>query len=95
MTRAVRIDGEDFVVDANDLAAAFGMDAAEVFGKLQAGLLTSRCEKGIGEHAGRHRLIFSHKGRFLRLTVDADGAILSRVTHAPPPPDRRCEKAGS
>ena len=94
MTRAVRIDGEDFVVDANDLAGAFGLHAAEVLRKLRVGALTSRCEKGIGEHAGRHRLIFTHEGRVLRLTVDADGAIVSRVVYAPPPPARRCENTG-
>lgn len=84
MTRAVRIDGEDFVVDADDLAGAFGLDAAEVLRKLREGSLTSRCEKGTGEHAGRHRLIFTHEGCILRLTVDAEGAILSRVIYAPP-----------
>lgn len=93
MTRAVNIDGEDFVVDAKDLADAFGVDAAEVLRRLRVGVLTSRCEKGVGEHAGRHRLIFSHGGRVLRLTVDADGAILSRVVYAPPPPARSCEDA--
>lgn len=82
---AVRIDGEDFVVEAEDLARAFGVNADEVIRSLREGTLTSRCEKGIDEHEGRHRLIFSHQGRMLRLTVDGDGRILSRVMIAQPP----------
>lgn len=81
----VRIDGGDFVVEAEDLAGAFGVDAAEVLRCLREGLLTSRCEKGIGEHAGCHRLTFTHEGRVLRLTVDGDGRIVSRALFARPP----------
>lgn len=81
----VRIDGGDFVVEAEELAGAFGVDAAEVLRCLREGFLTTRCEKGIGEHEGRHRLIFTHEGRVLRLTVDRDGRILSRALFARPP----------
>ncbi|MBR0671597.1 hypothetical protein GXW76_10480 [Roseomonas soli] len=82
---AVHVDGEAFVVDAEDLARAFHVNTAEVFRSLREGILTSRCEKGIDEHEGRHRLIFSHHGRVLRLTVDGEGRILSRVVIARPP----------
>ena len=81
----VWIDGEDFIVEAEDLAGAFGMEAEEVLRCLRAGLLTTRCEKGVGEHDGRHRLIFSHEGRVLRLTVDRDGKVLSRALFAQRP----------
>lgn len=92
---AVQVDGGAFVVEAEDLAAAFGMDTAAVMRSLREGALTSRCEKGIGAHEGRHRLIFSHDGRVLRLTVDGDGRVLSRVLFARPParaaePRREC-----
>jgi len=90
---AIRIDGEDFVIEAEDLARAFGMDAPEVLRRLRAGLLTTRCEKGIGEHEGCHRLSFSLEGRVLRLTVDRDGRILSRALFAPQPARER--KPGS
>ena len=86
----VQIDGENFVIEAEDLARAFGMDAPEVLRRLRAGLLMTRCEKGIGEHAGCHRLSFSLEGRVLRLTVDGDGRILSRALIArPPAPERK------
>ncbi len=81
----VHVDGGAFVVEAEDLARGFGVDAAEVIQALRDGIVTSRCEKGIDEHDGRHRLIFSHKGRVLRLTVDDAGRILSRAVFAPPP----------
>ena len=89
----VRIDGEDFVVEAEELASAFGVDAAEVLRRLRAGLLTTRCERGLGEHEGRHRLSFSLEGRVLRLTVDRDGRVLSRALFARPPARER--KPGS
>jgi len=82
---AVQLDAGGFVVEAEDLAHAFGVTADAVVRDLRAGLLTSRCEKGIGEHDGCHRLIFSHQGRTLRLTVDGDGRIVSRVVFARPP----------
>ena len=72
----VRIDGEDFIIEAEDLASAFGMEAEEVLRRLSEGLLTTRCEKGVGEHDGRHRLTFSHEGRVLRLT---GGAVIAAV----------------
>jgi hypothetical protein len=81
----VRIHGGEFVVEAEDLARAFGVTAGDVIRDLREGNLTSRCEKGIDEHEGRHRLIFSHKGRMLRLTVDREGRILSRMMVARPP----------
>jgi len=86
---AVRIDCGDFVVEADDLARAFGVNADDVIRDLRKGILTSRCEKGVDEHEGRHRLIFSHQGRMLRLTVDGEGRILSRMMVARPPAAER------
>lgn len=81
----VHVEGGTFVVEAEDLARAFGVDAAEILRDLRDGRLTSRCETGIAEDAGRHRLIFSRQGRRLRLTVDGGGRILSRAVFAPQP----------
>ena len=81
----VQIDAGGFVVEAEDLARAFGVTEDAVLRDMRAGLLTSRCEKGIDEHEGRHRLIFTHQGRTLRLTVDDEGRIVSRVVFAEPP----------
>lgn len=90
----VHVDGADFVVEAEDVARAFGMDATEVLRHLKGGTITTRCEKGVGEHEGRHRLIFSHEGCVLRLTVDEAGKVLSRAVFARPP-DRDRERGGA
>lgn len=80
-------DGEGFVVDATVLAAAFGRPAPEIRAAMQDGRITSRCEAGSGEDAGRWRLTFYHEGRAFRLTVTAEGAILKRATFDVPRPD--------
>lgn len=72
-------DGEGFVVPAPLLAEAFGIDEAEVKAAMRTGEMTSRCETGVDEDAGRFRLTFRHRDRALRLTVDGDGRILERA----------------
>ncbi|MDT8854239.1 DUF6522 family protein [Paracoccaceae bacterium Fryx2] len=47
---------------------------------LHAGLVTSLCEKGEDEDAGRFRLTFYSPTRRLRLVVDAGGAVLQSST---------------
>jgi hypothetical protein len=71
--------GEGFTVDAAVLAQAFAIAAADVPGLLRDGQITSLCETGTDADAGRFRLTFYHRGRALRLTVDADGRILSQA----------------
>ncbi len=71
-------DGDNFVVDAAILAAAFGRPTPEIRASMQDGRITSRCETGSGDDAGRWRLTFYFEGRALRLTVNADGEILKR-----------------
>lgn len=84
----VTISAEGFTVDAGILAAAFRLDPAGIPERLRTGEITSQCETGIAEDAGRWRLTFYHGGKALRLIVDREGAILSRATfpaHLPRP----------
>ncbi|WP_375262810.1 DUF6522 family protein [Palleronia sp.] len=84
----VSVSSEGFVVDAKLIGDAFDLDAATVPERLRAGEITSRCETGVAEDAGRWRLTFYHGGRALRLTVDASGTVVSRArfaAHAPQP----------
>ncbi|AZQ68658.1 hypothetical protein EF888_16890 [Silicimonas algicola] len=77
---------DGFVVGAEAVGAAFGIPPIEIPAKLRAGEITSRCETGVREDAGRWRLTFYCDGRALRLVVDESGKILSRATfptHAP------------
>ena len=77
---AVARNGADFVVDAPLLAQTFGLTEAEVRAAMRAGDITSRCETGEGEDAGRWRLTFHHRDRALRLIVDEAGTIQKRTT---------------
>lgn len=70
----------DFVVDAGVIAAAFAVPPERVPELMRSGAITSRCEAGIDEDAGRFRLVFLHDGRVLRLTVDEAGTILDQAT---------------
>lgn len=78
--------GDGFTVEASLLAAAFRLAPAEVPDMLRTGAITSRCETGSGEDAGRWRLTFYSGGRALRLVVDASGTILSRASFPAHPP---------
>jgi hypothetical protein len=78
----VERDGDGFVVPAEIIAPAFGLDPAAVPALMRQGTMTSQCETGVDADAGRWRLTVFHDGRALRLTVDADGQILSRATFA-------------
>lgn len=73
--------GDEFVVDADLLAAAFNLPAAEIRTRMQDGLITSLCETGQGEDEGRWRLTFRYGNRALRLTVDEQGSILRKSTY--------------
>lgn len=69
-----------FEVDAGLLGSSFGIEPAQVPALLRAARITSRFETGEAEDAGRYRLTFYYGGRGLRLTVDADGALLKQAT---------------
>lgn len=69
-----------FVVDAGVIGAAFAVEPALVPELMRSGEITSRCETGIDEDAGRFRLVFLHDGRALLLTVDEAGTVLDQAT---------------
>ena len=73
-----------FEVDAGLIASAFRLDVASVPGLLRDQEITSRCEIGIEDDAGRWRPTFFHRDRVLRLTVDGTGAVLQRATFDDP-----------
>ncbi|OOY08498.1 MULTISPECIES: DUF6522 family protein [unclassified Thioclava] len=84
--RNVSFTTDGFTVDAELVGRVFGLPPADVLAKLRDGEVTSRCEAGVDDDAGRWRLTFYFGGRALRLVVDENGTILSRGTfpsHAP------------
>jgi hypothetical protein len=70
-------DGE-FSVDARVIAEGFGIDTAAVQAGMRQHRITSLCERGIDEDAGRYRLTFFYAPRRLRLLVDEAGTIIQR-----------------
>lgn len=76
----VERDGDRFVLEAQVVARAFGLSPEETRRRMREGQITSLCEAGEEEHAGRWRLTFRHQGRALRLVVDEKGEILNRST---------------
>lgn len=86
--KPVTVTTDGFEVDAAIIAAAFGLDPADLQDRMRAGDVVSLCERGEGTDAGRFRLTFRHAGRVLRLTLDSDGHLLKRSTFdASPRPD--------
>ncbi|MDO8884372.1 MAG: DUF6522 family protein [Pseudotabrizicola sp.] len=75
----VTITTNGFEVDASVIASAFGIDPSTLQARMRAGEVTSLCEAGVDADLGRFRLTFRHAGRALRLTVDADGQVLTRA----------------
>jgi hypothetical protein len=47
---------------------------------MREGAITSSCERGIEDDAGRYRLIFFYKSRRLRLIIDEAGRVIQRST---------------
>lgn len=75
---------EGFQVEAELIAEGFGLTPDEVSRRMRDGRMTSRCEKGEGEDAGRWRLTFFSEGRTLRLTLGPDLQVISRASFAAP-----------
>ena len=81
MTRDSQIERSagGFTVPAELVAEAFGLDPSTVPTLMRTGAITSLSETGEGADAGRERLTFFHAGRALRLTLDAEGAIIGKA----------------
>ncbi len=68
-----------FQIDAADLGPLLGLEPADVPRLMREGRITSLCEEGQGEDAGRHRITFRHGTTRVRLTVDNTGEVLLRT----------------
>ena len=87
MTQVERRNGE-FIVPAALIGDVFDMSEEAVRQAMREGAITSRCEVGQGDDAGRWRLSFRKADVVFRLTVDGDGRILSRSRFAAPRPGK-------
>jgi hypothetical protein len=71
------VDGA-FTVDAAVIAEGFDLAPAIVQRRMREGKLTSRCERGMDQDAGRYRLTFFYNRRRFHLIVDETGKVLER-----------------
>lgn len=88
---AISFEGGTVQVEAGLIAKGLQIDEAALREGMQQGLITTLCERGEGEDAGRFRLTFFSPTRRLRLVVGADGAVLQSSTA---PFQRRKPSAG-
>ncbi|MDP3342258.1 DUF6522 family protein [Frigidibacter sp.] len=77
---AISFEDGRIEVDAALVAKALQLDPEALRAALRSGGVTSQCETGMDEDAGRFRLTFFSATRRLRLTVDASGTILQTST---------------
>ena len=76
----VTFEDGGFHVDAGIIAKGLHVEPADVPALMREGRITSLCERGEDEDAGRHRLTLFHGNRRLRLTIDSDGTVIKRST---------------
>jgi hypothetical protein len=67
-------------VDATLIATGLALDPAVLKQRMRQGLITSLCEQGVDEDAGRYRLTFFSSNRRFRIIVDDCGRVLHRFT---------------
>lgn len=65
-------------VDAAIIAEGLRIEPSLVQEQVREGTITSLCERGIDEDAGRYRLTFFSDRRRLRLLVDDGGNVVQR-----------------
>jgi hypothetical protein len=75
---SVEFENGAFSVDAALIAEGLGIGPTMVQPRMRDGTITSRCERGEGDDAGRYRLTFFHGTRRLQLVVDAGGKVLEK-----------------
>jgi hypothetical protein len=63
-------------IEASILAHGLELEPSLVQAMMRKGEITSLCERGVNEDAGRYRLTFFHKSRRFRLVVDETGTVI-------------------
>lgn len=74
----VELGEHEITVDARLIADGFDLDPSAVLTGMRDGTITSLCERGSGEDAGRFRLTFFYRSRRCRFVVDRHGRVLRR-----------------
>jgi hypothetical protein len=67
-------------IDAAVIGQGLKIEPSLVHIGLREGRITTICERGVHEDAGRYRLTFFHENRRFRLIVDEQGNAVQRST---------------
>ncbi len=92
-TPDTQTDDNSVEVDATLIADAFSLTPNAVQELMREGEITSLCERGEGEDAGRMRLTFWYGDRALRLILSDAGTLISQSRF--PVPGRTRTKAAT
>jgi hypothetical protein len=76
MSRRAEISASGFQLEASVVADTFRVSPAEIMAHIRDGRMTTRCEAGVDEDQGRHRLTFFLGNRQARFVIDASGQVL-------------------
>ncbi len=76
----VEVEDQTFRIDAALVAEGLAIEPALLWQSMRDGRITSVCEKGTEEDAGRYRLTFFSENSRFQLTIDERGNVLRRFT---------------
>lgn len=65
-------------LDAEVIAHGLGLQPSGIPALMRCGEITSLCERGTDQDAGRYRLTFFHKSRRFRFVVETTGRVIQR-----------------
>jgi hypothetical protein len=91
---SIRFEQGDVSIDAAVIAEGLAIEPAQVQPLMRDGRITSLCERGVDEDAGRYRLTFFHGKRRFRLVADAQGNVIEHSAATTGDGPRRAVRRG-
>jgi hypothetical protein len=67
-------------IDVTIIGKSLGIDRSLVHTRMREGKITSLCERGVDNDAGRYRLTFFFENRRFRVIIDEAGKVIQRST---------------
>src|SRR5919197_5980874 len=74
----IEIGRDSLHINASVIAQGLALEPSRVQAMMRKGEITSLCERGVNEDAGRYRLTFFHKSRSFSVVVDGTGTVIQR-----------------
>lgn len=70
------MSSNEVIVDAATVAAGLGLEVTRFRELMGTGAITTLCERGTDDDAGKYRLTFYYERRRVRLVTDSSGNTL-------------------